>query len=466
MSVPTLLNTSSGNAQLNIQGVHASNISSTPILTSYPTTNTSTSLGHYTFNNSSTNATTHLNVSSSSSGGHILAHSSSTQAPKNILSVDRTGVFTDSKFDVSDTSNNKSVLVPDNLSITNSSTNNSISLINDVNNPALTLTNTAFQQSKYATGGVEITNNNNSSQSILQSFQASISQNTVSTLLQSDSIRFQDTASTKAIYLNNTIASPTIRINDSSTGESVLSATDLTFGGVSLPSKVSQNTTDISNNTTNIATNTASINALNKKIPQQIVSQITLSSPAIYADSSIPPSPSQFLTTYGYNGWGYQKKSPQSSNAKINYYFPSPVLNGTVATLKGLYYQIFNNCSGTGDLPFFTVYTRPTGVNDYRSWYHSSNTYVANSNSPANQSCQMFMNIKSLDYIPNSVNVQNQISMSQSTVSNPKGDYQDTDVILFIAFGTNSASALNAVDFVVSKIGIITDNFTSEFLLL
>jgi hypothetical protein len=313
---------------------------------------------------------------------------------------------------------------------------------------------------------VEITNNNNNSQSILQSFQASISQNNNALILNSAYLSFNTTGATNAVFIANDTTSPIIRLNDSTTGESILSATDLTFNSVSLPSSVSQNTTDISNNTINIATNTASIDVLNKKIPQQIVSQITLSSPAIYADSSIAPLPSQFLTTYGYNGWGYQKKSPQASNAKINWYFPSPVLNGTVATLKGLYYQCFNNCLGVGDLGFFTVYTRPTGVNDYRSWYHSSNTYVANSNSPANQSCQMFMNIKGLDYIPNSVNVQNQISMSQSTVSNPKGDYQDTDVILFIAFGTNSASALNAVDFVVNKIGFITDNFTTEFLLL
>jgi len=93
-------------------------------------------------------------------------------------------------------------------------------------------------------------------------------------------------------------------------------------------------------------------------------------------------------------------------------------------------------------------------------------TYVPSSNSPANQSCQMFMNIKNLDYVPNSVNIQNQINMIQSPVSNPKGDYQDNQQILFISFGTNSASALNAVDFCVNKIGMITENFTTEFLLL
>jgi hypothetical protein len=78
----------------------------------------------------------------------------------------------------------------------------------------------------------------------------------------------------------------------------------------------------------------------------------------------------------------------------------------------------------------------------------------------------MFANIKSLTFTPQSINIQNQISMSPSTVSNPKGDYQDNQQILFISFGTNSASALNNVDFSVSKIGVITPNFSAEFLLL
>lgn len=402
MSVPTL----APNNQLNIQGVHASNISSTPILSSYPTTNTGSSLGHYAFNNSLTNTTTLLNCSSTLAGGHILAHSSSTQAPINVLSVNRDGLTIDTQL--------------------KNTTSNAI--LNMVSND-LTFTN-----------------------------DLSVS------FLNNEAFKFKYNGATN-VQINNSPENPNV-IFTSATTNSQLTASDLTFGGVSLPSKVSQNTTDISNNTTNITNNTTAINALNLKIPQQIVSQIVLSSPAIYADSSIAPQPSQFLATYGYNGWGYQKKSPQTSNAKINWYFPSPVLNGTVATLKGLYYQCFNNCLGTGDLPYFTVYTKPTGVNDYKSWYHSSNTYVPNSNSPANQSCQMFMNIKGLDYIPNSVNVQNQISMIQSTVSNPKGDYQDTDVILFIVCGTNSASALNAVDVVVNKIGFITNNFTTEFLLL
>ena len=127
---------------------------------------------------------------------------------------------------------------------------------------------------------------------------------------------------------------------------------------------------------------------------------------------------------------------------------------------------MFNNCTNVGDLPYFTVYTKLQASNNYSSWFHSSMTYVPNANSSPNQTCQMYANLKSLTFTPQSINIQNQISMSPSTVSNPKGTYLDTDEILFIAFGTNSNSALNNVDFSISKIGMITPNFSAEFLLL
>jgi len=378
MSIPTL----APNNQLNVQGVHASNISSTPIISSYPTTNTSSSLGHYHFVDATTKASNHLNVSASSTGGHIFSHASSTLAPKNILQVNRDGLFTDSKLEI-DKDNLKGVF----------------------KNDALTYTNDLYVSN-----------------------------------VKADAIEFIYNGALNT-QLNNSPENPNIYFQ-SLTGNSQLSANDLKFDGVSILSLINDNS------------------------KKQVVPQMIVSSPAIYADSSIAPQPSPFLSSYGFGGWAYKKASPQTSNAKINWYLPFPVIGGTVGDLYGLYYQIFNNCLGTGDLPFFTVYTRPTGSGDYASWYHSSMTYVPDSNSTANQTCQMFMNIKSLSFTPNSIGIQNQINMSQSTVNNPRGTYADSDVILFIAFGTNSGSALNSVDFSCSKIGMITNNFSGEFNLL
>jgi hypothetical protein len=405
MSVPTL----APNNQLNVQGVHASNISATPILSSYPSTNTSSSLGHYHFVDDSTKASNHLNVSASSQGGHLFSHASASQTPKTILSMDRTGLYTDSKVQIQ----------------ANSSTSQH--------------TSTQFY----------VLDNGTSATSTLQSYQLQLANNTSSNIV---SIR------------NESV--PTITETDISGNVSVLSSVDLKFNNVSLPSTVSQNTTNISINTTNIATNTQDIANLKIRNLEVVVPQITVSSPAIYADSAIAPQPSPFLSTYGFSGWAYKKASPQASNAKINWYFPYPIPNGTVGDLKGLYYQMFNNCAGSDDLPYFIVYTKPTGNNDYRSWFHSSMTYVADSNSSPNQTCQMYANIKNLTFTPQSIIIQNQISMSPSIVQNPKGDYQDNQQILFISFGTNSNSALNNVDFSVSKIGMITPNFSAEYLLL
>jgi hypothetical protein len=442
MSVPTL----APNSQLNIQGVHASNISSTPILTTYPVSTTSSSLGLYHFLDDATKATTHLNVSSSSVGGHLFSHASSTQAPKVVLSVNRDATTADNFIAnssvkagdataYSQISNKNAKVVSSSGNIENIVDSNKINMQNSLTNyyNELKIGESSDNYKTFVTGSV---------------------------------------AYNSYVQINTPTTAPVLKITDG-TNNAQLTKNDLTFNGVSLVSSVQQNTNDISGLKfdvsgviVDISGLQTEINTINDQLPKMVVPQIVVSSPAIYADSSIAPQPSQFLATYGYNGWGYIKALPQASNAKINWYLPFPIYNGTVGQLKGLYYQIFNACVNTGDLPFLVVYTKPTGSGDYASWYHSSCAYVPDSNSPANQTCQMFMNIKDLQFTPQAVNIQNQISMSISSTNNPKGDYQDNQQILFISFQTNSGSALNNVNFVCNKIGFITDNFSTEFLLL
>lgn len=215
------------------QGVLGSNASGTTLLTStFPTTATGDSLGHYMYTESSINSLKFLNASGTGQGGHQFWHSSSTEAPIKVMETNRTGVIASTNFSADNTPN-KSVLQPDNLTISNSSTNNNITLINDVNNPSLTLTNTFFQQGIYATGGVQLANNNNNSQSTIESSQIVMSQNTNSLTTTSAQIRFQTVGETNAVFIDNSI-SPIIRLNNNTTGESILSATDLTFGGISI----------------------------------------------------------------------------------------------------------------------------------------------------------------------------------------------------------------------------------------
>jgi hypothetical protein len=433
MSVPTY----QSNQNLVLNNAFGSNVNNSTVLTSFPSTST-TAQGHYHFTDTSTNALKLLNASNDKVGGHEFWNSNSTSVPVKTLDVNKDRLLLNSKLNVSDSSNNIVSVEPTNLSIANSSTNNNITLINDLVNPALTLTNTAFQQGTFATGGVTITNNNNSTESILQSFQATISQNTVSTILQSDSIRFQDTASTKAIYLNNTITSPFIRTNDTTSGESILTATDITFGGVSVLTQIEE-----------------------LQIKQTNLINV-YSSPAIYADGRPPASvPLTSSNTYAQFGWYFKNTV---AGYKINWYFP-PDTNQTVGDVLGLYLRLFN-CSTTSNdnTPFIIIYTKPTGSGDYASWYHSSMVYILDQTiTPTiNTSYTFFKNVSGT--CPNPAHYSSSlVNMIQSPVNNPRGTYLPTEQILTIAIGSNSASAVNSVEFIGQSLGLITANGTTQF---
>ena len=72
------------------QGVLGSNISKTTILTStFPTTSTSDSLGHYHYTEPTTNALQFLNASGSGIGGHQFWNSNDTLAPLKYFDVNR-----------------------------------------------------------------------------------------------------------------------------------------------------------------------------------------------------------------------------------------------------------------------------------------------------------------------------------------------------------------------------------------
>jgi hypothetical protein len=449
MSVPTY----ASNGQLSVQGIHATNVNNTPILTSFPSGPTGTSTGHYHFTEASTNAIQHLNVSSNKEGGHQFYNVSSTTAPEKYLDINKDRALFYS-------------------SIRNPTNKVVINFLEDKMN----IFNSSSQETQINSNTVSARSNSTSENSRLQPDNVACS---------NDITQSSSTLTPTFVGVNDNINSLNSR----------LTTTDLTFNGVSLVSTVntlssdvsglitdvsgntydigqlqtdvSQLQTDVSQLQTDVSGNTYDISVINGKLPKMVVNNLTFSSPAIYADSSVPPQQnSTFQNTYSFFGWAYKKVSPQASNAKINWYFPPPINNMTVGDLKGLYYQIFNNCSSSGSLPFLVVYTKPTGSGDYASWYHSSMTYVPDTNSSPNQSCQMYVNIKNEPFTPQSIGIQNQINMVESSVNNPKGVYADDQQILSISFQTNSASALNTVDFACTKIGMVLDNYSAEFLLL
>jgi len=220
--------------------------------------------------------------------------------------------------------------------------------------------------------------------------------------------------------------------------ETILNANDLLFNGLSVQTQL-----------------------LNLSAYQQSQTFV-YSSPAVYADGAPPATiPDTLWNTYAYQGWYFINSS---TGLKINWYMP-PAVNMTVGDLKALYFNIFNASTTSNDnTPFLTVYTKPTGSGDYRPWYHSKRTYVFNQSfTPvANTQYTGFLNNAGLANPP--VYGSTVIPLVVSTVAPfPTGPYSDNEQILFFSFGSNSASPVNSVEFILSSVNIVRSSGTQSF---
>ena len=236
---------------------------------------------------------------------------------------------------------------------------------------------------------------------------------------------------------------------------------------------IATNTSNIATNTSNIATNTSNISANTASISINTASIYTLaikqtnslqvySSPVIYADG-IPPAavPTSSSNTYAQFGWYFKNTT---AGYKINWYMP-PATGMKVSDILGLYMRYFN-CSTTSNdnSPFLTVYTVPTGSGDYApGFFHSAMTYIINTTPVANTNYTMFMNVSGTCPTPSTYgsNIQ---TMIQSPVNNPRGTYASTESVLAIVIGSNSISAVNSVEFIAQKLGVMTATGTQELL--
>jgi hypothetical protein len=262
-------------------------------------------------------------------------------------------------------------------------------------------------------------------------------------IVNHEAFRFNYNGATNT-QINNSPENPNV-IFTSATTNSQLSASDLTFGGVSLPTRVTTAESDI-----DILT-----------IKQTNALQV-YSSPAIYADGRPPLAvPSISSNQFAQFGW-YFKNS--TAGWKINWYMP-PATGMKVSDIIGLYMRYFN-CSTTSNdnSPFLTIYTTPTGSGDFcPGFFKSAMTYIINTTPVANTSYTMFMNVSGSCPTP-SAYASNIQTMIQSPVNNPRGTYAPTESVLAFVIGTNSASAVNSVEFIAQKLGVMTASGTQELL--
>lgn len=451
----TILQYSDLNGNINHQGILSSNINNTTIQTSFPTTNTGDSIGtyhHLGIDGQNNNKTDVLNCSGTLSGGFNFWSSSSSTSPRNLMSLTTQGITIDNSI----SSGGGGLALPTVIlcgptyAIFQAPVNNAPYNIVGYGNPIQVYQNTATLSvgvTYYATGltpqEIQVCTDPQGQNILDTSDLAFVPQ----------PILFIPNGGPPVITtITTNLSGQTLTfVNDTNTSQ--LSSTDLTFNSVSIRSQINSNSSDIADQQ----------NQIDIMKIKAITPFTQFQSAAITADGHAPSGPTSTISqTYGFTPCWYYKNT-NSGAPKINWYI-APNIGMTVGDVIGFYLYLFNGVTTSNDnTPFLTIYTKPTGSNDYASWYHSSCTYVLNQTvTPvANTRYTFFMNVSSTCPNPNHYG-STLVAMQISTVNNPKGDYQPDQEILAFSIGTNSASPYNSVEFGLSKFGIMTYDGTTE----
>jgi len=417
------------------QGVLGSNINQTSSLSStFPTTPTGTSLGHYHYTETGSNALKFLNVCGTGTGGHQFFTSNSTTAPFKTATIDQNGMTIDKSTQGSPillslpnvtSSIDIVVICASNINIApyNMTPVSSIWPVQVNSNCTNMTTGITYYAKVFGTQQLQLNTNPDGG---------------VGTIIDTTDLasRTQPILSLITGYNMIPITSnmnETLTITND-TDVSILSATDLTFNG------------------TNVKMN-------------QVTPTLIYSSTAIYADGQPPATSLLIRNTYGYSGWYYKNIV---LGQKINWYFPPKTPTTTqVSALKGISISFFNGANTSNDNTLFvTIYTVPTGSGDYApGFFHSSNTYVFDQTiTPVANTNYQGVCIIDKSLVP--FNYETQIQYEPSTVNNPRGSYLPTDNILAVVIGTNSSASLNSVELVVNKLNLHYDDFTQSYLLI
>jgi hypothetical protein len=180
---------------------------------------------------------------------------------------------------------------------------------------------------------------------------------------------------------------------------------------------------------------------------------------SVYANAEKPttiPEAYKLNSTFSNDGWYFKN---DVASKKINWYMPN------VSTLKAgfvnlcLDVHLFNVSSRDG-LPFITVYTKPTGVNDLGTWYHAANTYIINDKTlvEANRDYVLYTH----EPPPSGSNGKRQVKLTLDSVSS-KGTISSTDSIVAISIDSSSNAPVNTAEFCIDKFRVVTPTCTRVF---
>lgn len=188
----------------------------------------------------------------------------------------------------------------------------------------------------------------------------------------------------------------------------------------------------------------------------QTNTSLLYSSMATYADGAAPAdAPSSVTSTYGNFGWYFKK----TGNTKINWYIQPKSSSMKVSELTGMYLELFNVAiTNTSDMPFITVYTKPTASGNAASWYKSKRLYTFSGLPSVNTKYLGFANLGAAT--PNTYNT----SLLDLVAGTTTGTFASSEDILAIAIA--SSNTASTCEFVANKFGIITGTSTQEFLFM
>jgi hypothetical protein len=211
---------------------------STQLTSTFPTSSTGTSLGHYHYTEATTNSLKFLNASGTGQGGHQFWHSSSTQAPIKVLETNRIETLINTQLNVDKSTQGTPILIdlPDITISTdvvvvfaspiNQPPWNIVGLGNPIQvtqNTANMVTGTTYYLSAFSTQLGQVTTNPDGTGIIDCTDLVNLPQ----PILTWESGQFNPST------IQTAILSDTLEIT-TDTDVSVLSATDLTFNGTSI----------------------------------------------------------------------------------------------------------------------------------------------------------------------------------------------------------------------------------------
>lgn len=178
--------------------------------------------------------------------------------------------------------------------------------------------------------------------------------------------------------------------------------------------------------------------------------QVSLSSPAGTTVAGGEQAP--VLDADGRSGWLFTKTTADAS--KFNYYFYGEGNKAvTLAELQSVCANVsIDNYQDFTSIPFFVIYTKPTGVGDAGAWYHSRIIYTMDPSETImlGEDIEMYSINRQANHHQN----KRPVSFNSKIVN---GDGADTEEIYTITIHSDSSAPLstqilvNSVGFTIKK---------------